>query len=131
MNKVIIIKVAIDATVAITITTFLTSSWGFRLNDLSEPFLVVFVEDVGTLFDVVVEGKVFAAAIVAVVVIVVVMVVVLSDKLVVCVVGANRVIGSWIRNIFVKMSYKTFNIKCIYLTLHGCNTLYVILTNAS
>ena len=100
INKMMIIKVATDTTVAITITTFLSSSGGFRLNDLSEPLLVAFAEGAEILIDVIVEGIVFAvfsvvaAAIFVVVFIAVVIVVVLVDVLGVCVVGANRVIGS-------------------------------------
>ena len=73
-----IIKVATDATVAITITKFLSSSGGFRLNGL-----MVFVA-----FFVVV------AAFVVVVVIAVVMVLVLEDLQPVSFVSANRGIGS-------------------------------------
>ena len=100
INKMMIIKVATDATVAITITTFLSSSGEFILNGLSEPILVAFTEGAETLIDVNVEGpvivvfSVFAAAIVVVVFIAAVIVVVLADVLGVCLVGANRAIGS-------------------------------------
>ena len=100
INKMMIIKVATDATVAITITTFLSSFVEFRLNGLSEPLLAAFVESAETLIDVIVEGIVFvvfsvvAGAIVVVVFMAVVIVVVLVDVLGVCVVGTNRVIGS-------------------------------------
>ena len=116
-----IIKVATDATVAIIITIFLSSSNGFRLNGLSELLLVAFVERAETLFDGIVEGaeSVFVlidlgreallvaiiVATVAVVVVVVVVVVVLTDVLDACVVDTNRVIGSSIKKIFVNIGF--------------------------
>lgn len=100
IDKMMIIKVASDATVAITTTKFLSSSGGSRLNGLSETFFVAIVEGVKTLFDVVVEDTVFEAffvavtAIVLVVVIVVVMAVPMTDMQGGSFAGANRVIGS-------------------------------------
>lgn len=97
--KMMIIKVVTDATVAITTTTFLSSSGGFKVNGLPEPLLVAIVEDVGTLLDAVVKGVVFVAfslfaAAIVVVVVVAVVVVVLADVQGASFVRANRVIGS-------------------------------------
>lgn len=88
INKMMIIKVAIDATVAIIITTFLSSSGGFRLNGLSEPLLVAIFENREPLFVTIVIVTA------AVVVLVVVLGEVQTDVLGVCVVDTNRVIGS-------------------------------------
>ena len=97
--KMMIIKVATDTTVAITTTTFLSSSGGFKVNGLPEPLLVAIVEDVGTLLDPVVKGVVFVAfslvaAAIVVVIVVAVVVVVLADVQGVSFVCANCVIGS-------------------------------------
>ena len=120
INKMIIIKVATDA-IAIIITTFLSSSGGFRLNGLSESLLVAVVEDAKTLSNAIVEGaepllvvivenrepflggivegreSLLIAIIVAtavVLVLVVFLVVILTDVLGVCVVDANGATGS-------------------------------------
>ena len=106
INKTIIINVATDATTAIITTTFLSSSDGFRLNGLLGPLLAAFIEGEERLFDAIVEDKepllvviveaaeslLVVTGVVFVVVLVVVMV--LTDMLGVCVIGANRVIGS-------------------------------------
>ena len=97
INKMMIIKVAADANVAITITKFLSSPGGFRLNGLSEPLLTAIAEVVETLFDTVVEGIVFRAftvVVLVVVVVVVVMLVILTDVQGVSFIGPNRDIGS-------------------------------------
>ena len=99
INKTMIIKVATDATVAIIITTYLSSSGRFRLNGLSEPLLVAIVENREPLFVAVVEDRelsLIAITVVTdvVVVLVVALGVILTDVLGVCVVDANRVIGS-------------------------------------
>ena len=82
-----IIKLAIDATAAIIITMFLSSSAGLEL-------CVIVTDDVK----------------VAVVAVVVVLEVLLTDVLGVCVVDANRGIGSSIKKIFVNIGFKIFNI---------------------
>ena len=99
INKMMIIKVATDTTIAIITTTFLSSSGGFRLNGLSESLLVSFVEVKERFFDAIVEGKEpFLVKIIVVTgafgVVVLVVVMVLTDVPGFCVVGANRVIGS-------------------------------------
>ena len=100
ITKIMIIKVATDATVAITITAFLSSSGGFRVNGLPEPLLVAIAEGVEKWRNAVVKGAVFvvfslvAAPIVVVGVIVVLVVMVLTDAQGASFVCANRVIGS-------------------------------------
>ena len=84
-----IIKVATDATAAIIITMFLSSSGEFGLNCLSEPLVADIVE--------VIIAVTFSGVVIGVVVVfavVVIVVVVLTDVLDVLVSGANRVIGS-------------------------------------
>ena len=99
VTKMMITKVATDATVAITITTFLSSSGGFKVNGLPEPLLVAIVEDVGTLLDAAVKGVVsvpfsLVAAAIVVVVAVAVVVEVLADVQRASFVCANGAIGS-------------------------------------
>lgn len=84
-----IIKVTTDANVAIIITTFLSSSGGFRLNGLSEPLFVAIVEGTETLLDAIVESRELLLVVVTAVVVAIVVVV-----LGVCVVDAKLVIGS-------------------------------------
>ena len=105
-----IIKVATDATVAIIITIFLSSSNGFRLNGLSELLLDGIVEGAESVFVLIDLGRepllvAIIVATVAVVVVVVVVVVVLTDVLDACVVDTNRVIGSSIKKIFVNIGF--------------------------
>ena len=96
-----ITKVAIDATIAIIITTFLSTSGRFILTGLSEPLLFAIVERVNRFFDTIVDSIGFVIFCVVVVMVAAIVVtvavfvlVVLKDMLGVCVVGANRIIGS-------------------------------------
>ena len=128
-----ITKVAIDATIAIIIATFLSSSGRFILTGLSEPLLFAIVERVKRFFDTIVDSigfEIFCVVVVMVAAIVVTVavfvLVVLKDMLGVCVVGANRIIGSWIKKVFVNIGFKIFNIICLYLTpVHTLNKVFL------
>ena len=120
INKMMIIKVATDATVVIIIITFLSSSGEFWFNVLSEPSVASIAESVVVLFVVVI-------IFVVVVAIIAVAVVVLADVLGAGVVDKNRVTGSWIKKTCVNIGIK-FLILAIY-TLHLMMVVFCIFLN--
>ena len=104
--KTMIVKVATDTTAAIIMMFFILSD-GFWPSSLFKPLVVEFVEELFALTFFVIDTG--FETIVSVVVALVVVAVVVVDVLGVCVVDANRVIGSWIKKNFVNTGFKILN----------------------